>query len=129
MTEIIHINFTETCARAAHEAVRAYCMALGDFSQLPWDSAPEWQRESIRRGVHGVFQGNTPRQSHQSWLDEKARTGWVYGPVKDLDKKQHPCIVPYDELPLKQQQKDQIFVAVVSELQRALNSVSVGQAL
>jgi hypothetical protein len=129
MTEIIHINFTETCARAAHEAIRAYCLALGDESQLPWDSAPEWQRESTRCGVRGVFQGNTPRQSHQSWLDEKATTGWVYGPVKDPEKKQHPCIVPYDELPLEQQQKDQIFVAVVSELQRALNSVSVNRAL
>ena len=25
--------------------------------------------------------------------------GWKYGPVKDPEKKEHPCFVPYDDLP------------------------------
>ena len=33
-------NIIEACARAAHEANRAYCLALGDTSQPSWDDAP-----------------------------------------------------------------------------------------
>jgi hypothetical protein len=39
------------CARAAHEANRAYCGALGDWSQPSWDAAPQWQKDSARNGV------------------------------------------------------------------------------
>jgi hypothetical protein len=103
----------EACARAAHEANRAYCAALGDTSQPPWEQAPEWQRSSAINGVFGVLNNNTPEQSHESWLAEKAANGWKYGPVKDPDKKEHPCFVPYAELPPEQRAKDSIFVTVV----------------
>lgn len=66
----------EACARAAHEANRAYCVALGDDSQASWEDAPVWQRDSARNGVRGVLAGNTPEQSHESWLREKEATGW-----------------------------------------------------
>lgn len=103
----------EATARAAHEANRAWCLAYGDDSQLPWDEAPEWQRTSAMHGVRGVLAGNGPEQSHESWLEEKLRTGWKYGPVKDPEKKEHPCFVPYAELPPEQKAKDQVFVGVV----------------
>ena len=48
--------------------------------------------------------------------------GWVWGPVKDFDKKTHPCLIPYSKLPLEQQRKDAIFQGVVrgvaAEMQR-----------
>lgn len=108
------------CARAAHEANRAYCLALGDLSQPPWDDAPEWQRSSAVNGVRGVLAGNSPEQSHESWLAEKAATGWTYGPVKDAAAKTHPCFVPYAELPEAQQAKDAVYVAVVRAMAHAL---------
>ena len=91
------------CARAAHEANRAYCIAIGDDSQLPWDEAPEWQRDSAINGV-------------------KARTGWKYGPVKDPEKKEHPCFVPYDELPSTEKAKDAIFVSIARTIATALGA-------
>lgn len=111
----------ETCAEAAHEANRVWCKAQGDTSQAPWSGAPDWQRKSALIGVAGVLQGNTPRQSHESWLATKATDGWKYGPVKDPDKKEHPCFVPYDELPPEQKAKDTIFVATVQAFARALD--------
>lgn len=111
----------EACARAAHEANRAYCIALGDMSQVPWHEAPDWQRKSCLVGVQGVLEkGNGPRESHESWLKEKEATGWKYGPVKDPEKKEHPCFVPYDELPAEQQVKDSIFTNTVRLLASAL---------
>ena len=106
----------EACARAAHEFNRAYCLHLGDGSQLPWEDAPQWQRDSCIAGVHGVLTGNTPEQSHESWLAEKERTGWRYGPVKDPDRKEHPCIMPYQDLPEAQRRKDHGYIRVVSTM-------------
>lgn len=110
----------EACARAAHEANRAYCIAIGDDSQPPWENAPEWQRSSARNGVRGAIAGNTPEQSHESWLAKKAATGWTFGMVKDAEAKTHPCFVPYAALPLAQRAKDEIFTTVVRVVGSAL---------
>lgn len=110
----------EACARAAHEANRAYCIALDDSSQAAWDDAPAWQRASAMNGVLGVFAGNGPEQSHESWLAEKAANGWKYGAVKDPEKKEHPCFVPYAQLPDAQKAKDGVFVGVVRAMRAAL---------
>jgi hypothetical protein len=101
------------CARAAHEVNRAYCLAIGDTSQVAWDDAPDWQKSSAINGVRGVYDGNGPEQSHESWLREKAATGWKFGPVKDAEKKEHPCFVPYAMLPPSQKAKDTLFVTTV----------------
>jgi hypothetical protein len=57
--------------------------------------------------------GNGPEQSHACWLKEKEASGWVYGPVKNVEKKTHPCMVPYEDLPPSQKSKDLIFVSTV----------------
>lgn len=104
----------ELIARAAHSANRGYCQSLGDFSQATWDEAPEWQKESARNGVRFHLANTaTPEESHASWLKQKREEGWTYGPVKDADKKEHPCCVEYDQLPEDQKAKDFIFRAVV----------------
>jgi len=108
------------CAMAAHEMNRIYCLAIGDASQAVWDLAPDWQRESALKGVDGVFAGNGPGASHESWLAEKVEKGWTYGPVKDPEKKEHPCMVPFEQLPLDQQQKDHLFVSTVRSMATAL---------
>lgn len=105
-------------AVTAHEVNRAYCKALGDDSQLPWTSAPDWQKESAINGVefHINNPGASPSASHDAWLKQKRSEGWTYGPVKDVEKKQHPCFVEYSQLPKEQQAKDFIFSAVVENL-------------
>ena len=110
----------EACARAAHEANRAYCLAIGDGSQPSWDDAPEWQKSSARNGVAGALAGNTPEQSHASWFDEKYANGWAWGEHKDPERKLHPCMVPYADLPPEQRAKDDLFLAVVRAVAAAL---------
>ena len=53
---------------------------------------------------------------HNNWSAEKVADGWVYGEVKDVEKKTHPCLVPFDQLPLFQQKKDKLFSAIVDAL-------------
>lgn len=105
-------------ARVAHEINRAYCASLGDTSQPAWEDAPEWQQKSAIAGVemHLANPDATPEQSHESWLAQKIAAGWVYGEVKDAEKKEHPCVRPYDELPPEQKSKDYLFRSVVHML-------------
>lgn len=109
----------EQIARIAHETNRAYCESIGDTSQPRWEDAPQWQRSSAIKGVQfhldAHARGEVPpaSASHDSWLEEKRADGWTYGPVKNPDAKQHPCFVPYDELPIEQRLKDYLFGAVV----------------
>ncbi|WDS51359.1 hypothetical protein SeF6a_040 [Salmonella phage SeF6a] len=101
-------------AKICHEANRAYCKSVGDDSQLPWEQSPAWQRESACKGVIFHLTGDRkPSESHESWMAEKEAEGWVYGPVKDPQTKQHPCMVPYGELPVQQRSKDYIFKSIV----------------
>lgn len=105
-------------AHVAHEINRAYCAALGDETQVAWEDAPEWQQQSAIAGVemHLANPDATPEQSHESWLAQKVAAGWVYGEVKDAEKKEHPCCRPYDELPQEQKAKDYLFRSVVHML-------------
>ena len=105
-------------ARVAHEINRAYCASLGDTSQPAWEDAPKWQQQSAIAGVemHLANPDATPEQSHESWLAQKVAAGWVYGEVKDAEKKEHPCCRPYDELPPEQKSKDYLFRSVVHML-------------
>jgi hypothetical protein len=113
-------------ARVCHEANRAYCKTLGDDSQPTWDEAPSWQCISAVQGVlvAATHPGAQPSDSHESWLAEKRAAGWKYGPVKDPDKREHPCFVPYEQLPVAQRRKDSLCLAVA----RALDPRSAGLA-
>lgn len=36
---------------------------------------------------------------HEVWARTRMEQGWSYGPERNDEKKQHPCMVPYKELP------------------------------
>lgn len=114
MTDISN-EVIDRIAEACHEVNRAYCKSLGDQSQPNWYWAPEWQKESIRKGVrfHIANPTASPSQSHDEWLADKGAQGWVYGPVKDPAKKEHPCMLAYSDLPVQQRMKDTLFIATV----------------
>ena len=124
MSEKEHINITQI-AQVCHEANRAYCATIGDLSQPSWEQAPEWQKTSVMQGVAfhiGELNAGleaSPSASHESWLIQKREGGWKYGPVKDPDKKEHPCFVPYEDLPVEQKLKNYIFCAIVTGFDRA----------
>lgn len=105
-------------ATTCHEANKVWCEANGDTSQKHWNDAEDWQRNSAIKGVE--FRINNPDAGedtqHNAWMKDKVDAGWVYGEVKDADKKTHPCIVPFNDLPLFQQKKDKLFCAIVDAL-------------
>lgn len=111
---------TNEIARVCHEVNRAYCNAIGDETQLPWEHAPQWQRDSAIKGVEFIIAnpGAPASATHDSWLEAKRADGWKYGPVKDEAAKTHPCFLPYEDLPPEQRTKDYLFGAVVRAMAR-----------
>ena len=43
---------------------------------------------------------------HEVWALSRLAEGWSYGPLRSDDLKQHPCLVPYDELPESEKEYD-----------------------
>jgi len=111
----------EKIASVTHEANRAWCIAHGDHSQPCWDDAPGWQKDSAINGVRFHLENTnaSPSDSHDNWLKQKQEEGWVYGEEKDAEKKTHPCMVPYDQLPVMQQSKDSLFKGIVHALKKS----------
>ena len=46
------------------------------------------------------------RHAHDVWAAERLRLGWRYGPSRDDERREHPSLVPYDELPESEKQFD-----------------------
>lgn len=107
-------------AHVCHEANRALQIVLGEEPSPPWEELDDETQASAVNGVDGVFSGNTPEQSHESWMKFKLEHGWTYGPVKDQKAKTHPCLVPYKQLPMTQRLKDSLFVSTVLAFEQPL---------
>ena len=46
------------------------------------------------------------RNAHDLWAQERLAQGWTYGPARDDSRKQHPCLVPYEQLPESEKKYD-----------------------
>ncbi len=102
-------------AKACHAANRVYCDLIGELApHVSWDEAPEWQKQSAIAGVELFFENpnSTPEKMHTEWLNRKLADGWTFGPNKDAEKKEHPCLVPYETLPPNQRFKDYLFLVM-----------------
>lgn len=111
-------------AQAAHELNKAYCESIGDNSQPTWEAAPDWQKSSAVNGVkfHLENPDASPSASHDSWLKQKTEEGWKYGEVKNPETKEHPCFVPYEQLPVEQKAKDYIFRQTIHSLKKFISA-------
>jgi len=101
-------------AEMCHWANRSWCHMNGDDSQPKWDDAPDWMKDSAIAGIKFLLNNPraTPEDQHEAWCQHKYADGWKLGATKDPDKKEHPCLVTYHELPLEQQVKDSIYQGV-----------------
>jgi hypothetical protein len=56
--------------------------------------------------------------AHDHWARQRMAEGWTYGPHRDDQRKRHPCLVPYEELPESEKEYDRS--AVIETLKAIL---------
>lgn len=59
---------------------------------------------------------NMARLEHMRWCWDKRLNGWLYGSIKDAGKKTHPGLVPYEQLPEQEKEKDRALVRLIPSL-------------
>ena len=47
---------------------------------------------------------------HNVWAQKRLSEGWKYGTARNDDRKEHPCLVPYEDLPEDERVYDLITV-------------------
>ena len=106
-------------AGVCHAANREITAIVGDVPvQEPWASVSADMQFSAVKGVEFALANPnaTPEAQHEAWCDERRAQGWAYGPTKDVEKKLHPALKPYAELPEGTRRKDAVFRAIVGAL-------------
>ena len=43
---------------------------------------------------------------HEIWAQERLNDGWTFGSERNDHKKEHPCLLPYEELPENEKNYD-----------------------
>jgi len=46
------------------------------------------------------------RNAHEVWAQGRLSDGWTYGPVRNDALKQHPDLIPYEDLPDSEREYD-----------------------
>lgn len=99
-----------------YEAARLHAAATGSrVVPEPWperDDAFRAQFADVVGMMCGPDRKSDPAELHQDWVETYQAMGWRHGPVRDVGSKTHPDMVPFDDLPLREQEKDAVFVAL-----------------
>ncbi len=99
------MNEVEFITAVRHLSWVSYQIAAGQSYN---EAMNDDQEEALRDGVINQLENPdvTTEESHRNWVSMKRAQGWVYGPVKDFDKKTHPNLVDFVDLPDIEKLKD-----------------------
>jgi hypothetical protein len=76
--------------------------AAGDKTEKPWLTKEKLELLA--------------RMEHDRWMAHKIAQGWTYGPVKDDNRRLHPCLLSWEELAEEEKEKDRQAVRDIPEL-------------
>lgn len=72
--------------------------------------------EDLAQNIFDITDSTQPQDNHNRWMKHRLQDGWVYGHIKDVEKKITPYLVSYKQLPQVTRIKDHIAVELVKEL-------------
>lgn len=101
-----------------YEAARLQAIAVdAPVVPEPWPERDDAFRRQFIAYVEALCECDqfpTPEAAHDSWWRSYEGMGWKYGPVRDIEAKTHPDMVPYADLEQREQDKDAVFLALVA---------------
>ncbi len=60
---------------------------------------------SLSADLRGLVE-KLAQNNHDHWARQRIQEGWRYGPRRDDNKKEHPDLVPYEQLPESEKEYD-----------------------
>ena len=106
MRKQYHELTDEDLARICHEAHLALRIGLNDSADdAHFDALPQWRKDLVTGEVRMIREGKSHAEVHQAWVDRLREKGWRWGIYRDVQLKQHPNLVPYDDLPVSEKAK------------------------
>jgi len=132
LARAVHDQYLATLSRTAPAGT--------DIPMVPWDELPERLKESNRLQAEDILGkiraigcdiipmtdwtatsfSFTPGEveyladmEHERWMTMMRERGFSFGSVKDEEKKTHPLMVPYIELPEHEREKDRDAVRMI----------------
>jgi hypothetical protein len=48
------------------------------------------------------------RNAHDVWAQNRLRDGWRWGAERNDERKEHPCLIPYDDLTETEKEYDRV---------------------
>lgn len=72
-----------------------------DYTPQPVDTSDVRLPEEL-----GALVEEMAKNVHEVWAQSRMEQGWTYGQQRSDTLKQHPCLVPYDELPEVEKEYD-----------------------
>jgi hypothetical protein len=95
----------EFIAEVRHAVWVGYQIGVGQEFNLELNDD---QRRSLYDGIRfaDANPNRTPESNHENWMRCKIEQGWKYGPIKSFELKEHPDLVPFNDLPEVEQRKD-----------------------
>jgi hypothetical protein len=102
-----------------YEVNRTIRMCNGQAPIPAFEDAGQAKADSLLKAIIDVWSNChyscdiDGEKQHNNWVYAKLKEGWTYGPVEDFNKKQHPNLVPFEQLPWSEKIKDALFLSVV----------------
>jgi hypothetical protein len=76
-----------------------------EYNPEPIDTAQIELDDELERLVLKLLEN-----THDNWATRRMKDGWSYGPRRDDDLKQHPDLVPFEELSEDEKEYDRLLV-------------------
>ena len=101
-------------AKTAHAVHRAYCQEMGMKTQPKWHEISPEHRQTVIDSVSKIMAGemNSPKESHQNFVDRKIADGWTFGEYS-LERKTNPRLVNFESLEKEDRMKEILFFECV----------------
>ena len=72
-----------------------------DYTPQPLDTSDVLLPEELNALVEQIA-----KNVHEVWAESRLSEGWKYGPERNDALREHPCLVPYEELPEVEKEYD-----------------------
>jgi hypothetical protein len=77
---------------------------------LPYTPKPvDTSRVLLSTELNGIVE-QLAKNTHENWAAIRIGQGWRYGPERNDLHKEHPCLVPFEDLPESEKENDRKIV-------------------